>query len=217
MQDVLVLMGCGFAMGFFGSIPLTGPIAVMAINRAVDGDYLHGFLVGVGGTCGELIYCGLAVAGVGAMIDQLPHIRQWIRAFSALLLLGVGFYFLYNTPEEGGESFEETTDSSSLLAAFGGAFSVAAFNPVLLLNWTAAVALVFSYLEITPVPWEGAAFVGSVGMGVISWYAVLMSVLRRYRQNIPTELLAWAQRIMSVFVIAGALYLGFKATVDVVA
>lgn len=216
MSDVVLLIIAGATMGFFGSIPLTGPIAVMAVNQAVKRRFLRGFVIGVGGTLGELIYCSLAVAGVGAMIEQLPSVRVWIRGLSAALLLGVGIYFFYNTPDESdaelGSGSDELSedDDSGYFSAFSTAFSVAAFNPVLLLNWTAAVAFVFSHLEVDPSGWVGAGFVLSIGVGVVSWYAVLMSLLRRYREDIPTEALAWVQRIMSLFVIGGALYLGAK-------
>jgi threonine/homoserine/homoserine lactone efflux protein len=207
-------------MGFFGSIPLTGPIAVMAVNQAVKRRFLRGFIIGAGGTLGELIYCSLAVAGVGAMIEQLPSARVWIRGLSAVLLFGVGVYFFFNTPDDedawaADESAERIAEDdsgadSSFLSAFGSAFSVAAFNPVLLLNWTAAVAFVFSYLDVDPSPAVGAGFVLSIGIGIVSWYAVLMRLLKRYRDKIPTEALAWVQRVMSLFVIGGALYLGAK-------
>jgi threonine/homoserine/homoserine lactone efflux protein len=220
MSDVFLLILAGALMGFFGSIPLTGPIAVMAVNQAVKERFMRGFLIGVGGTLGELIYCGLAVAGVGAMIQQLPDARVWIRGFSAFLLLGVGVYFFWNTPDsendelgsdvEAGDSGVDADENHSYVKAFSSGFSVAAFNPMLLLNWTAAVAFVFSHLDISPSPVVGAAFVVAIGVGVVGWYAVLMSGLRRYRDRIPTGALATVQRVMSVFVIGGALYLGVR-------
>ncbi|MGM0556163.1 MAG: LysE family translocator [Myxococcota bacterium] len=221
MPDVVLLMIAGSLMGFLGSIPLTGPIAVMAVNQAVNRRFLRGFVIGAGGTLGELIYCSLAVAGVGAMINQIPSARVWIRGFSAVLLLGVGIYFFYKTPEEEDDTLdadvsgEDVPDANSdsdndYFSAFSSAFSVAAFNPVLLLNWTAAVAFVFSHLEVDPSATVGAAFVVSIGVGIVGWYAVLMRLLKRYREKIPTEALAWVQRIMSLVVIGAALYLGAK-------
>lgn len=203
-MSFLLVAAIGFGMGFLGSIPLTGPIAVMAVGRAVRRQYMHGFVVALGGTLGELIYCSLAVAGVGLLLQEMPGLSSWVRYFSAVLLLGVGVWFFFRVPEEPDE-FEEARDGYA--SAFASAFSVAAFNPVLLLNWTAAVAFGFSLAGTTPSWTTGALFVVGVGLGILSWFALLMRLLKHFRDEIPTRVLQGVQRIMSLLLIAGAIYI----------
>lgn len=203
-MSYLAIAAIGLAMGFFGSIPLTGPIAVMAVGHALRREYLHGFVVAIGGTLGELIYCSLAVAGVGVMLQEIPGLTRWVRLFSAVLLFGVGVWFFFNVPSEP-DSFEEPDDR--YWTSFSKAFSVAAFNPVLLLNWTAAVAFGFSLADISPTWSSGSLFVAGVGAGIVTWFGILMRLLKYYQEEIPAVILQRIQQVMSLLMMAGAVYL----------
>ena len=46
--------------GFMGSIPLAGPIAIMAVARASRGKYSEAMRIGLGAAAAEGIYAGLA-------------------------------------------------------------------------------------------------------------------------------------------------------------
>lgn len=206
-MSLVTIAAIGFAMGFFGSIPLTGPIAVMAVSRAVKREYMQGMVVALGGTLGELIYCGLAVAGVGVALQQMPWLDRWVQLLSAALLFGVGIWFFFNVPEEPEDYGEPEEDYAR---TFASAFSVAALNPVMLLNWTAAVTVAFSLVGAEPGWTDGPPFVVGVGLGIVSWFAVLMRLLKHFQNSIPTSLLQIIQQIMSVLLVAVALWLAIR-------
>ena len=56
MPDNVTAMMAGMAMGFVGSIPLTGPIALLVFHRALQARFARGFAVGIGGAVGPSKY-----------------------------------------------------------------------------------------------------------------------------------------------------------------
>ena len=109
MTDGLLAAFFGFGMGFFGSVPLTGPIALFVFHRALQEQYARGAAVGVGGALGELIYCALAVAGVGALIKEYPMASAGLKFVSALVLVGFGLVFLIAPPSQTGQADDQET------------------------------------------------------------------------------------------------------------
>lgn len=217
MDNSLLLMVAGFAMGFFGSIPPTGPVALMVINRAFRGRLKFAFAAGVGGALAEVIYSALAVTGVGLVLQELHVAQTLIRALSTLVLLAVGVYFLVS-PIERGDVDEHAADEeqslTSALGHLGKGFSVAIVNPTLILNWTVAVAFFFSLFHIHASVLGRVLFVVGVGTGMIVWTGVEVWLLHKFQQRYSIDLLGRIQRWVSILVILAAAYLGYKTIVN---
>ncbi|MFB6262709.1 MAG: LysE family translocator [Bradymonadaceae bacterium] len=207
MPHELIASLFGFAMGFLGSVPLTGPIALLVFHRALQGRYFQGVAVGVGGTAGELIYCAMAVAGVGALVKTYPLASAGLKSVSALVMVGFGLYFLLNPPEGSLEEAQNIDRSPANLARnFAEGFAISAFNPILLLNWTAAVWIVYSNFAVPLHGMAKPAFVAGAGLGVASWFTLLVLLLRAFKRHIPDHLVAWIQRAMGAVVLAAAAF-----------
>ncbi|MFB6372404.1 MAG: LysE family translocator, partial [Bradymonadaceae bacterium] len=175
--DLLAAL-CGFAMGFLGSIPLTGPIALLVFHRGLQGHYMRGIAVGIGGTLGESIYCALAVAGVGTLIENVPLARAGLKFVSAMVLVAFGLYFLFKPPgtaQPADDSVERTPETWP--RDFAQGFAISAFNPILLLNWTAAVAIMYSMTGIRLDIAGSALFVVGATGGVATWFTLLVVIL----------------------------------------
>jgi threonine/homoserine/homoserine lactone efflux protein len=192
-------------MGFVGSVPLTGPIALLVFHRGLQGRYWRGIAVGLGGTTGELIYCAMAVAGVGALVKQFPLASAGLKTMSALILIAFGLYFLIAPPNT---KVEETTKvdhaSDTWHKDFGQGFMISAFNPILLLNWTAAVAIVYSMIPVELDLSAKASFVAGAGLGVGGWFSLLVVILRYFKRELPEGLIGWVQRAMGAIVLVAA-------------
>ncbi len=205
MSPELVATLSGFAMGFVGSIPLTGPIALLVFHRGLQGRYLRGVAVGVGGTLGETIYCAMAVAGVGALVEQFPLASAGMKFLSAMILVAFGLYFLFAPPSTGqtdGESVEQAPEAWH--RDLGQGFAISAFNPILLLNWTAAVAILYSMTGIRLDVASGSVFVVGASLGVCAWFVSLILILRSFKRELPEQTVAWIQRAMGAFVLVAA-------------
>ena len=205
MTPELLATLCGFAMGFLGSVPLTGPIALFVLHRGLQGRYWRGVAVGIGGTLGETIYCALAVAGVGALVEQFPLASAGMKFLSALILVAFGLYFLFAPPSAASredESVEHAPDTWHKDLAQG--FTISAFNPILLLNWTAAVAILYSMTGIRLELYSGITFVLGASLGVATWFTLLVFILRSFKQKLPEGAIGWVQRAMGAIVLVAA-------------
>lgn len=212
MNETLLIALSGFGMGFIGSIPPTGPVALMVINRAFKKKRKFAFAAGVGGALAEIVYSALAVTGVGLLLQHIELAGTLIRALSTFVLLGVGLYFFFSplTEEDIEAPSDESQNFSSALSHLAKGFSVGIVNPTLILNWTVAVAFFFSLFGLTADLVGQVLFVVGVGIGIISWTAVEVWILDKFQQRYSIGLLGRIQRWVSVLVICGAIYLGYK-------
>ncbi len=213
MNDTLLLVIAGFCMGFFGSVPPTGPVALMVITRAFKKKTKYAFAAGVGGALAEMIYAGLAVTGVGILIQEVQLAETLIRALSTLVLLAVGLYFFLSPIHESDILEEGEQEVQGLTGAMGHlakAFSISIFNPTLILNWTVAVAFFFTLFDIQSDLLGRLLFAGFVAVGMICWTGVEVWLLDKFQERYSVRLLAHIQRAVSVVVIAAALYLGYE-------
>lgn len=205
MATDLIALLCGFAMGFVGSVPLTGPIALLVFHRGLQGRYARGIAIGFGGTLGELIYCALAVGGVGFLVEEFPLASAGMKFLSAMILVVFGLYFLIAPPKtnlDGGDSVPRADDTWP--TDFGQGFAISAFNPILLLNWTAAVGILYSMTGIRLDFSGGISFVIGAGLGVGGWFTLLVVILSQFRQRLPEGVIAWVQRAMGAIVLVAA-------------
>jgi len=205
MTTDLIALLCGFGMGFVGSVPLTGPIALLVFHRGLQGRYLRGVALGLGGTLGELIYCALAVGGVGLLVERFPLASAGMKFLSAMILVVFGLYFLLAPPEAdvGDEDAVPRADDTWPMD-FGQGFAISAFNPILLLNWTAAVGILYSMTGIRLDVSGGASFVAGAGLGVGGWFTMLVVILSYFRQRLPEGIISWVQRAMGAIVLVAA-------------
>jgi threonine/homoserine/homoserine lactone efflux protein len=216
MNETLLIALSGFGMGFIGSIPPTGPVALMVINRAFKKQRKFAFAAGVGGALAEIVYSALAVTGVGLLLQHVNLAGTLIRALSTAVLMGVGLYFFFSpvTEEDIQESSDRPQNLSSALSHLAKGFSVGIVNPTLILNWTVAVAFFFSLFGLTADLVGQVLFVVGVGAGIISWTAVEVWILDKFQQRYSIDLLGRIQKWVSVLVMGGAIYLGYQTVVN---
>lgn len=190
----------GFVMGFFGSVPLTGPIAMLVFRRGLQARYRSAMGVIIGGASAELVYVTLAIGGVGTLVEQVPVVADILEGLSAALLFVIGLYFVFAEPKTA-RSSEPSDGGNALRPAFAQGFSLSILNPVLLLNWSAAVAVFYSATDADLGLWGKVLFVPSVGIGIVGWFAILLAALRRWRHRLPDVVIRWTQRAMGVIVL----------------
>src|SRR5256885_8625502 len=88
----------GFVSGFVVSIPV-GPINISIVNEGARRGFAWAFLIGLGATIMEVIYCAIAFAGFTQMFDS-----RWIKAtmelvsFLLMLFLGVKYLVAHSLP-----------------------------------------------------------------------------------------------------------------------
>jgi threonine/homoserine/homoserine lactone efflux protein len=185
--------------GFVGSMPLAGPIAIMAVSRAAHGRYGEALRIGLGAAAAEGIYAGLAFWGYTTFLARHAIVVPISHGATALVLVAIGVRFAFWKPPEGQDRDDDNKAGSVLLG-----FSVSAINPTLLLSWSAAVALLYARGLKDPSPAYAIPFGACAMAGVGGWFVTLAALLRRYEGKVPREGIKWFVRVMgAVLVVLG--------------
>lgn len=200
-MDTLITSLVAFGFGFIGSMPLTGPVAVMVFSASVQKQYGTALRIGLGASLAEAVYAAVAFWGFTRFLVSHPLVLPISRVSSAVILLALGVYFARWKPDGESQPGRERRPRGLVLG-----FSVSILNPTLLATWSAAVAFLYSrqlaeFTQLGALPFGVAA-----GGGVACWELVLVGLLRRYEDRFPRKVLTWVVRGMGVLLIAAALW-----------
>jgi threonine/homoserine/homoserine lactone efflux protein len=178
------------AFGYFGSMPLAGPVAVIVVSRAARGHFGEALRVGLGAAIAEAVYAGVAFWGYTTLLARQPLLLPLSHGVTAVVLVVLGVHFAVWRPKDERDRREHKAGTVLL------GFTVSAVNPTLLVTWGAAVAFLYSK-GLTGMPAIAAAPFGAcAGLGVAAWMATLVAVLRKYEGRLPRRLLTWTVRVL---------------------
>ena len=167
-----MLLAVAFALSFMGSVPMTGPLAALVLERSLAGARKSATLIAVSGSVVEGAIAGALATFVPAL---LAHSETLIRAAGiagACILLLVGA-LLAAAPNaltrlaSGNETF-------SLRAGF----LATALNPTLLATWTVVVTSLYGQAWLSGGFVQGLSFGLGVALGSFGWFALVVSAVR---------------------------------------
>ena len=187
----------GFVLGFVGSMPLVGPIAILVFTRGVENRARNGFYLALGAALAESGYAYLAFWGFSQLLERYPWIEPTTRAVGAVILTGLGLRFALRgqlfSVERAGPGAEVGNKRSFFLG-----FTVTALNPALIATWTLALTTLYLFYSGGFDPHRALPFSIGVGIGIVSWFAILLSLLGRFRERFRPATLTRAIRVMGV-------------------
>jgi threonine/homoserine/homoserine lactone efflux protein len=192
------------AFGFVGSMPLAGPIALLAVSRATLKRYGDALRIGLGAAAAEGIYAGLAFWGYTTFLARHAIVVPISHGTTALVLAAVGIRFVVWKPAK--RSARNGNEAGTVLLGF----SISAINPTLLLTWSAAVAFLYSKGLNQPPALYAVPFGLSGAAGVAAWFVTLTALLKRYGGKLPTAALTWTVRGMGLVLVALGLWSGMQ-------
>jgi threonine/homoserine/homoserine lactone efflux protein len=204
---MLVALLIGFCFGFFGSIPVAGPIAALVLSRGLTGRFTSAVLIGVGGAVAEALYAFLAFWGFSTYLTKYPWIDPVSRSVAAVILVGLGISF---TRYKGArEAPKQEAQSHAKSLALG--FSITALNPTLIATWTAATTTLYSADLVRLEPGSALPFAVGALLGIGGWFGLLTGLLRRYRGRFDQKKLELVVRGIGVLILCLGLWFGYKA------
>lgn len=196
----------GLIFGFFGSMPLAGPISVLVFSRGVQGRLKTGFFTSIGASLAESIYAFAAFWGLSALLEEFPAIEPWSRGLAAVLLTYVGISLVR---EKGLPKAQEGRERKRHAVLVG--FLVTALNPTLLATWTAATTTLLASGWIPFKPVYAWPFAGGVLLGDIAWYSLLLRLTGLYRSRVGMQALITTIRVTGALLIALGFYFAWLA------
>lgn len=191
----------GVAFGFFGSMPIAGPIAALVVQRGLAGRYRSGVFIALGAAIPEGGFAYLAFWGFSTFLAKYAWIDPVARGAAVVILVALALAFSRQRDEP-----REVTakGSDSAQKSFWLGFTITTLNPTLIATWTAAATTLAS-VRATPLsPHEAIVFAVGAVVGIVGWFLALLGLMRRYRSKFKAETLARAVRWMGygLFVLA---------------
>jgi len=207
---VLIAALIGFCFGFFGSVPVAGPIAALVLQRGLLGRFRAGALIGAGAAVAEAGYAFLAFWGFSTFLVKYPIVEPISKCAAAVILIGLGISFARykgarTTDEEKKKKREDTVLGSLALG-----FTITALNPTLIATWAAATTTVYTMHLVTFEPSSAPFFAIGTFVGIGGWFSLLTWLLRRYRGRFKEETLTKVVRAVGGFIVLLGLWFGFK-------
>ena len=191
---MVVVLLIGFTLGFFGSVPLAGPIAVLVFAYGLEGRFRTGIFLSLGAALAESIYAYAAFWGVGTLLGRYPSIVLASHAVIGTLLIGVGIVL---TRRELSAGLEKTSKPRHARALALG-FAISIFNPTLLVTWSAATAALFGIGFVGEGAGASIAFAIGVIVGIVAWFSLLLLLIRRYSGRFTRNFLGRVINAMGV-------------------
>lgn len=186
----------GFVVGFLGSMPLAGPIALLVFRKGMHHKYLEGGALALGAALAEALYCALAVFGFGHLFQRYPAVEPIAKLLGGVLMLGLGIMFMRSKPSHIPNASDIRHPQRKATPFFMG-FSIAALNPTLILSWSGVTAILYAWLGAFTFL-EQCLFPVTVGTGIFLWFMVMLMLMQRYQGRFRPERLNGVIRIFGI-------------------
>jgi threonine/homoserine/homoserine lactone efflux protein len=207
---VLAAVIVGMVLGYIGSMPVAGPIALLVLGRGLENRSRNGLALAFGAAIAESIYAYLAFWGFGAVLERYPWIEEGARFGAAIALVALGVHF-YRRRHQAAAPAPPPTNSGNKRNFFLG-FAITMLNPTLIATWTFTVTTVYSLGLLTFEAQKALPFSLGAFSGIVGWFATLLYLLKRFRTVVTQTGLQRALKLVGVVLIVVGLCIGVAAT-----
>jgi threonine/homoserine/homoserine lactone efflux protein len=212
---MLLALILGFIAGFIAAVPVAGPVAVLVLHEALAGKKSEARQIALGSAVAESLYAGVAFAGIGAVFDRFPVLLPVSRIVSAAILIIVGIYLIAKRREKEKQEEEEAIVASQRpgRSKWLVGLSITALNPTLIASWTAVVAALHGAGIASSNPLEALPFALGIGLGIMSWFVVLLAIVGRFREKLSPNVVHRGVQIVGGLLAAGGVAMAVRTAI----
>ena len=199
----------GFLSGLCLSIPV-GPVNLTLMNEGARRGFQYAFLVGLGATLMEMIYCSLAFTGLASFFSQgLVKTVMQVFSFAFMMLLGMKFLLVQSFPARSrvASRLESRFHPTS---AFANGFVNVLGNPGILLGWIILGANFISRGWVLPGFASKAECVLGVALGTNTWFTGVSYAVSRGHRKFSDQTLLLLSRGSGVGLLLLGLFNGWQ-------
>jgi threonine/homoserine/homoserine lactone efflux protein len=207
---LLIAALIGMMIGYIGSMPVAGPIAVLVFGRGIENRAQNGLFLALGAALAESVYAYLAFWGFSAFLTSYPWIEKTARFGASVLLIALGVHFYRKRPTMA-ENSPRPAGVGNKRSFFLG-FTITALNPTLIATWTFTVTTVYSFGLVKFDSTNALPFSLGAFSGIVGWFATLLYLLNRFRSSVPGVALNRVLNVMGVVLIVVGLAIGITVT-----
>ena len=198
---MLVALGAGLGLGFtVGAQP--GPMSLFLVRSTLRGSLRTGLAIGAGIAVIDVLYAGIAAAGLAPVLGTVV-VRVVLGVLGSAVLLALGLRTLWSAfrVRAGGEWDEEVRTPRR---AFVTSLGATATNPLTIALWTGGFAAAGAAAHVHSGP-PAVALLFGIGLGSLAWFTILSSAVSVSRRWLRPPVLR------GVDVCAGLALTGFGA------
>jgi threonine/homoserine/homoserine lactone efflux protein len=199
---MVTALALGFGLAFVGSAPMTGPLALLVLDRVIVLQRASAFWIALAGALVE----AFIAAAIGTFLPLVLRHSQTIvllaRVSGALVIFAVGVTLLIRPGVL--DAIKTERKRQSFLAGF----LATALNPTLLATWTVAVTALHANGLLAGGYRVGIAFGTGVGAGALAWFVLILLLARRWSpQRAAAYRGALARAVGVILILLGAIVL----------
>ena len=172
---MLLAFSLGFGLSFLGSVPMTGPLALLVLDRIIAAQRAAAFWVAAAGALVEAVVAGAVAIFLPLLLRHSDAVVGVARGTGAIVILAVGLTLVVRPGLL--QAIKTERKHQSLLAGF----LTTALNPTLLATWTVIVTGLHSSGAFKGGDQRGFAFGLGVGAGALGWFALILLVSRHWQ------------------------------------
>jgi putative LysE/RhtB family amino acid efflux pump len=194
---LLAGLGLGFLVG-----AQVGPIWLLCARSSLHHGARVGLGIGAGAAVVDLLYAALGVAGAASLLAATGlRVAFGLLGAAVLILLGARTLWAALRVRSG---FESDAEVATPLTAFRTGLAATASNPMTIASWGAIFAAASAASLASTAP-SAALLVAGVGIGSMTWFAILSIAMSALGRRVPQAGLRAADGI------AGAGLVGYGA------
>jgi len=199
----------GYLFGFIGAIPAAGPISILVLSRALERKYHAAAALAAGAAIVEAAIATALFWGLGEWLAENDWLRAWGSLLASAILMVVGIACMRaQSPKAVGEE-NTSEDRASKKHLFLG-ISITALNPTLLATWTTAIAMLAATGWLQMAPGDAPLFGLGVFAGIVSWFAIVIGLVKRYGRHFPRNAVRVTIRTLGAALVIAAAVFAFR-------
>jgi putative LysE/RhtB family amino acid efflux pump len=207
---MLIALAAGLGLGFtVGSQP--GPMSLFLVRSTLRGTLRTGLAIGAGIAAIDVMYAGVAAAGLAPVLGTLA-VRIVLGVLGSGVLLALGLRTLWSAfrVRAGGEWDEEVRTPRR---AFVTSLGATATNPLTIALWTGGFAAAGAAAHVHSGPRAVALLVG-IGLGSLAWFTILSSAVSVSRRWLRPPVLRGLDACAGLALTGFGALLGYRAVTD---
>lgn len=171
-SSLALSFGLGFALSLLGSLPMTGPLALLVLDRVMSGQRRSAMWIAFSGALVEGVIAAVIASLLPLVLQHSTSLVRIGRLSGAVVIFIVGLVLLLR-PQTVTE-IETGHRRQSLLVGF----LATSLNPTLVATWTIAVTALHANGLLEGGFRQGPSFGAGVVLGVLGWLVLLLGIAR---------------------------------------
>src|SRR5436305_4792841 len=199
-SPILVAGLTGFISGFLLSVPV-GPINLTILNEGARRGFKWAFLIGLGATLMEVVYCAMAFTGFASFFTR-GYVKAAMELFSFVFMLFLGIKFLLAKSIPGTSKIEvKIEEKIHPHSGFMTGFVRVMGNPGVLIFWIILAANFISREWVGEEGFDKLACIGGVAAGTSLWFVGLSWAVSLGHQKFSEKTLLRMEHISGISLI----------------